>query len=174
LITLNMLEERISLLDKEIARRAREDEDARRLTTIAGIGPITATALVALAPTASNFRRARDFGVEVHSSGGKQRFGATSKMDERTLRRLLIMGASAVVQHSGRRGLSKESWLGNMLTELDGGLVKADQRSFGIRRFTIEIERIFHAGDVFAIEMGNAPHVPAPRLEVMCGRRRIA
>ena len=37
---------------REFARRAREDEEAKRLTTIPGIGPITATALVALAPAA--------------------------------------------------------------------------------------------------------------------------
>jgi transposase len=43
------LDERIHLLDREIAKRAREDETARRLMTIPGVGPITATALIALA-----------------------------------------------------------------------------------------------------------------------------
>jgi transposase len=120
--TLRLLEERIALFDKEIIRRAREDQEARRLMTIPGVGPITATALIALAPAASQFRRARDFAAwlgltpKEHSSGGKQRFGVTSKMGERTLRRLLIMGASAVVQHFGRRKPSKESWLAQMLS----------------------------------------------------------
>lgn len=120
--TLRLLEERIGLFDKEIARRAKEDEEARRLTTIPGVGPITATALVALAPAVAQFRRGRDFAAwlgltpKEHSSGGKQRFGATSKMGERTLRRLLIMGASAVVQHFGRRKPLSGSWLGQMLS----------------------------------------------------------
>ena len=118
---LHVLEEKIKLLDKEITMRAREDEDARRLATIPGIGSITATALVALAPSVTNFRKGRDFAAwlgltpKQHSTGGKQTLGATSKMGERTLRRLLILGARAVVQHAGRRQLSKGSWLARML-----------------------------------------------------------
>ena len=70
--------------------------------TIPGIGPVTAVALTALAPPAETFRRGRDFAAWLgltplqQSTGGKQRLGATSKMGERTLRRLLIIGASAV------------------------------------------------------------------------------
>ena len=59
------LNERIGLLDREIAKRAREDETARRLMTIPGIGPITATALLALAPPAQTFRNGRDFAAWV-------------------------------------------------------------------------------------------------------------
>lgn len=119
--TMRALEERIEHLDVEIARRAREDEDARRLMTIPGIGPVTATALVALAPAAASFSKGRDFAAWLgltplqRSTGGKQKLGATSKMGERTLRRLLIIGASAVVRHTARRGASEGSWLGRML-----------------------------------------------------------
>ena len=60
---LNLLEalnDKIGELDKEIARRAREDAIARRLMTIPGVGPITATAISALAPPAETFaKRAR-------------------------------------------------------------------------------------------------------------------
>ncbi|RVU01150.1 IS110 family transposase, partial [Novosphingobium umbonatum] len=59
-VMLGILEEfdhRIAELDKEIARRAREDEVARRLMTIPGIGPIAATAIAALAPAAATFKR---------------------------------------------------------------------------------------------------------------------
>jgi transposase len=58
---LGALDDRIADLDKEIARRAREDEVARRLMTIPGIGPIVATAIVALAPPAETFAKGRDF-----------------------------------------------------------------------------------------------------------------
>ncbi|MBB4000699.1 transposase [Aureimonas pseudogalii] len=107
------LDERITVLDKEIARRSREDEAARRLMTIPGIGPITATALTALAPAAETFAKGRDFAAWLgltpsqHSTGGKQKLGATSKMGERTLRRLLIIGASAVILQATRRGTAK-------------------------------------------------------------------
>ncbi|KQQ84746.1 IS110 family transposase [Aureimonas sp. Leaf324] len=115
------LDERIAALDKEIAQRAREEETARRLMTIPGIGPITATALMALAPAAETFAKGRDFAAWVgltptqHSTGGKQKLGATSKMGERTLRRLLIIGASAVILQATRRGTGKGSWLEQML-----------------------------------------------------------
>jgi transposase len=101
---------RIAGLDKEIARRAREDEVSRRLMTIPGIGPITATAIAALAPSVETFARGR---VQ-RSTGGKQKLGGTSKIGERTLRRLII-GSSAVVQQASKRGAPKGSWLEKML-----------------------------------------------------------
>src|SRR5208282_1958513 len=58
---LRFLSERIDLLDREIARRAREDDEVRRLMSIPGVGPITAVALAALAPPAGAFREGRDF-----------------------------------------------------------------------------------------------------------------
>ncbi len=112
---------RIRELDREIARRAREDADARRLMTIPGIGPITATALLALAPSAQTFRNGRDFAAWVgltplqRSTGGKQKLGEITKMGERTLRRLLIIGSAAVVLHAARRGAPRGSWLEQMM-----------------------------------------------------------
>lgn len=94
---------KIADLDQEIARGAREDEVSRRLMTIPGIDPISATAIAALAPPAETFAKGRDFAAWLgltplqRSTGGKQRLGATSKMGERALRRLLIIGSSAVV-----------------------------------------------------------------------------
>ncbi len=118
---LRFLRERIDLLDREIARRARENNEVRRLMSIPGVGPITATALAALAPPADAFRKGRDFAAWVgltpsqHSTGGKQKLGTTSKMGERTLRRLLIIGASSVVRKALRQGTAAGSWLGRML-----------------------------------------------------------
>ncbi len=88
---------------------------------IPGIGPICATALEALAPPAETFAKGRDFAAWVgltprqHSTGGKQKLGAISKMGERTLRRLLIIGSSAVVLQASRRGAPKGSWLEQMM-----------------------------------------------------------
>ena len=83
--TLRALEDRIAFLDREIAQWAKEDETARRLMTIPGGGPVTAVALAALAPPAETFTRGRDFAAWVgltplqHSTGGKQKLGATSR-----------------------------------------------------------------------------------------------
>ena len=118
---LDQLDRQIAGLDREIARRAREDEVSRRLMTIPGIGPLTATALAALAPPPEEFARGRDFAAWLglvplqHSTDGKQRLGRISKAGERTLRRLLILGSSAVVLHASRRGAPKGSWLEGML-----------------------------------------------------------
>jgi transposase len=91
------------------------------LATIPGIGPITATALVALAPPAQAFKRGRDFAAWLgltplqRSTGGKQRLGETSRMGERTLRRLLIIGASATVRCAMRKDSTTRPWLARML-----------------------------------------------------------
>ena len=118
---LRSMNERVALLDRELARRAKEDAEAKRLMTIPGIGPITATALAALAPTAQAFKRGRDFAAWLgltplqHSTGGKQKLGETSRMGERTLRRLLIIGASATVRWAMRKGSTADPWLARML-----------------------------------------------------------
>lgn len=57
---------------------------------------------------------------------------------------------------------------------LDRALVEADHRPVGIGRLGIEIEHIFHAGDIFAIDLWNAPHVLPPRLEAFSASRRRA
>jgi transposase len=75
---------KVADLDQEIARRAREDEVSRRLMTVPGIGPISATAIAALAPPAEAFAKGRDFAAWLgltplqRSTGGKQKLGATS------------------------------------------------------------------------------------------------
>lgn len=115
------LSRQIRELDAEIARRARNNEMARRLMTVPGIGPLIATALVALAPPPETFRRGRDFAAWLglvprqHSTGGKQRLGSTTKMGERSLRRLLIIGANSVVMWQARNRRGTDPWLDGMI-----------------------------------------------------------
>jgi len=118
---LQALQAQIALLDREIAARAKADPVAQRLMTVPGIGPVIATALVALAPAASTFRRGRDFAAwlglvpQQHSSGGKERLGRTTKMGERSLRRLLILGASSATKVAARDPDKASGWLAGML-----------------------------------------------------------
>lgn len=83
---LTQLEAEIVKLDAEIARRAKENDVARRLMTVPGIGPLIATAIATLAPPPETFRKARDFAAWLgltprqHSTGGKQRLGATTTL----------------------------------------------------------------------------------------------
>lgn len=115
------LAERISALEKEIRRRAPKDAGIARLMTIPGVGAICATAVHAFAPSMSTFGSGRDFAAWVgltpkqHSTGGKARLGSTSKMGQRDIRRLLIIGASAVVTWAARKGPKPGSWLARMM-----------------------------------------------------------
>src|SRR4051794_41446799 len=103
---LQALNERIAVLDREIARQAKENPVARRLMTIPGIGAVTAAALTALAPPAETFRRGRDFAAWLgltpvqRSSGGKERLGKKNQKSGGPLPRLLVIWARA----GGRRG----------------------------------------------------------------------
>ena len=118
---LQLVDERIAVLDAEIAGRARTNPLIKRLMTIPGVGAISATALAALAPAPETFRRGRDFAAWIgltplqKSSGGKERLGKISKKGERTLRRLLIIGASSAAKAAARKGATVETWLGRML-----------------------------------------------------------
>lgn len=90
---------RIDELTADVRADAKANEAAQRLQTIPGIGPITASALVATLPDVSDFRSGRDLSAWIgltpkpHSTGGKERLGRISKMGNRYLRRLLYLGA---------------------------------------------------------------------------------
>jgi transposase len=116
---------KIEDLTADIHADAKASDAAQRLQTIPGIGPITASALVAALPDVSDFRSGRDlsascrrhaFGVTIgltpkpHSTGGKERLGRISKMGNKYLRRLLYLGAIAQVS-ARRRAEPGEDWL---------------------------------------------------------------
>jgi transposase len=128
---LRHLEAEIGKLDAEISRRAKGNEVARRLMTVPGIGPLIATAIAVLAPPPETFRKARDFAAWLgltprqHSTGGKQRLGATTKMGERSLRRSLIIGAnSVIIKRHVHAAARPGTWLGGMLTRKPPMLVR--------------------------------------------------
>ena len=95
--------------------------DTKRLQSMPGMGPITAAAIEAFAPPMETFKRGRDFAAWLglvprqHTTGGKPRLGRTSKMGQRDIRRLLIIGAMTVVRWAVRKGAAKGSWLARML-----------------------------------------------------------
>ncbi len=107
---------KIADLTAEVEAHASENDTARRLQTIPGIGPISASALVATLPDMSDFRSGRDLSAwlgltpRANSTGGKQKMGGISKMGNKYLRRLLFLGATAQV-NARRRGQPGEDWL---------------------------------------------------------------
>lgn len=115
------LTEKLGELERSLRAQAARGEATLRLQTMPGIGPITAMAIESFAPPMETFHRGRDFAAWLgltplqRSTGGKQRLGKTSKMGQRDIRRLLIIGAMAVVRAANRRGPPEGSWLARML-----------------------------------------------------------
>ena len=97
------LDRRICAFDNEFAARAREDEGARRLATIPGIGVLNATALVAAIGDGQSFARGRDLSAWLglvprqQTTGGKPRLKGITKRGNVYLRKLLIHGARAAM-----------------------------------------------------------------------------
>lgn len=113
---------RLEALKKTIDALSREGETSRRLQTMPGVGPIAALAVETFAPPMETFKCGRDFAAWLglvplqKSTGGKQKLGKTSKMGQRDIRRLFILGAMAVVQWASRKGKRERSWLARMIS----------------------------------------------------------
>jgi transposase len=113
---LKVLDERIAEYDRELVRLARMDETTRRVQTIPGIGPITASAVVATIGSAHEFRNGREFvswlGLVPRqwSTGGKTRLGHISRWGDVYRRHLLVMGARAVLQMAGKHDDRLSRW----------------------------------------------------------------
>jgi len=117
---LEVLGREIEALERRILNWHRTDETSRRLATIPGIGPITASAMAASAPDPSLFRSGRQFAAwlgltpRAHSSGGKELQAGISKMGDGYLRRLLVVGATAVLRMARQRSTGSD-WIRGLL-----------------------------------------------------------
>jgi transposase len=117
---LRALDERIAAFDARIAQAAREDDRIKRLLEIEGIGPITASALVAAVGDATQFNNGRDmsawFGLtpQQHSSGGKNRLGRISKRGDKYIRMLLVHGARAALKAAQNKDDGRSRWVKNL------------------------------------------------------------
>jgi transposase len=126
---IELLTARISTLEKVLKKEAAHAATTSRLMTMPGIGPVTATAIETFAPAMTTFNRGRDFAAWLglvprqNSSGGKHILGGISKMGQRDIRRLLIIGAMAVVRWACRKGAPEGSWLARMLSRKPRKLV---------------------------------------------------
>ena len=119
-LELDQLTTRVEEMDAVIQQTAREDDACRRLTTIPGVGPVTATALVAAIGTGTAFRKGRDLAAWVgivpreYSSGGKQKLLGISKRGNSYLRRLFVQGARSVLMHRDKQPVAVRNWLAQL------------------------------------------------------------
>ena len=117
---LRRLDDRVKAFDDRIKAVARAEPACRRLESIPGIGPLTATALVAAIGEASEFRNGRELAAWLglvprqHSTGGRPRLLGISKRGDRYLRCLLIHGARAALRHAGRHPDRRSRWAVNV------------------------------------------------------------
>jgi transposase len=113
---LRALDERVRAYERKISALAQASEPARRLMAIEGVGPLTATALVASVGNARTFQSGRQFAAWLgltprqNSSGGKTTLGSISKRGDVTLRTLLIHGTRSVLRLTPGKTDRKSQW----------------------------------------------------------------
>ncbi|WP_062212773.1 IS110 family transposase [Aureimonas sp. AU12] len=114
------LSSRIAALDTKIVKAVKEDETARRLTSIPGVGPIIAATVRAAIQDPAAFRTGRDLAAWIgitpsaHSSGGKERLGGITKRGNAQLRSLLVVGATSILKQA-KRGVKLPAWVVSLM-----------------------------------------------------------
>ena len=117
---LHAVQTMIGSIDKRIIVEHRSNEASKRLRSIPGIGLLGASAIVATVQDPKAFRSGRDFAAWIglvpreDSTGGKQKLGPISKQGDRYLRRILVVGAHAVLKLA-RQKPEKYPWLTQLL-----------------------------------------------------------
>lgn len=120
---LREVHEKVSEMDRQIHAWHRSNELSRRLETIPGIGPITASAIAATVADATLFKSGRQLAAWIglvprqNSSGGKDRLGRISKQGDPYLRRLLVVGAHAVLRFSAKSKVASTRWAAELLAK---------------------------------------------------------
>jgi transposase len=117
---LQALQTMIKSIERRIIAQHRSDEASKRLRSIPGIGIVGATAIAATVPDPKVFRSGRDFAAWIgivprqDSTGGKQKLGPISKQGDQYLRRILVVGAHAVLKRA-RHQPEKYPWVTRLL-----------------------------------------------------------
>lgn len=128
-IELDQLGARIEEMDAVMQQTAKENEACQRLTTIPGIGPVAATALVAAIGNGTAFRRGRDLAAWVgmvpreYRTGGKQKLLGISKRGNSYLRRLFVQGARSMMQHRDKQPAALSNWLAQLVSRAHQNVV---------------------------------------------------
>ena len=123
------LQARLREIERELLVWHRSSDVAKRLATIPGIGTVCATALAASVTDPHQFRSGRQFAAWLgltplqHSSGGKERLGRISKMGDKYLRRLLVVGMTSLIRRAKYKPEAVDPWLADLLSRKPARLV---------------------------------------------------
>ena len=154
---LNELDRQVGELELQIKTWHRSSELSLKLEKIPGIGPITASALVASVGNAKNFKNGRQLAAWLglvprqHSTGGKSHLLEISKRGDCYLRTLLIHGARAVIRHAENK-ITTNGWLKNILTRRNKNIatVALANKNARILWALLAHDREFRSDDVIA------------------------
>lgn len=119
----------VKAIEAELLAWHRTSEASKRLETIPGVGFITATAIAATVTDPSHFTSGRQFAAwlgltpKANSSGGKERHGRVSKMGDKYLRTLLVVGATSVIRYARGKGSAGAVWVNGLLAKKPARLV---------------------------------------------------
>ena len=115
------LEQQIAFYQEKLESLAKTHPECQRLMSIPGIGPITATALIAAVGDVGVFKNGRQFAAwlglvpKQHSTGGQTRLLGISKRGDSYLRKLLIHGARATLRFAGLKTDGRSRWIQGLL-----------------------------------------------------------
>jgi transposase len=115
------IQERIKLIDRQILQSHQDSEQSKRLAEIPGIGPVTASAIIATIGDVKAFKSSRHFAAWLglvprqYSTGGKPKLGSISKRGDGYLRRLLVHGAQSVLRWHRARAKTTRPWLDQLI-----------------------------------------------------------
>src|SRR5215467_8401313 len=128
-VQINNLTTSIRRMERRIVAWCRANASARRLATITGVGPITASALAATITDPTLFRSGRHLTAWLglvprqHSTGGKAKLGRITKMGDQYVRKLLIVGMTAVIRSARRTKAPSFAWVNALLERRPARLV---------------------------------------------------
>lgn len=151
---LEAIDTSVADLDRRIASAHAQNETSRLLAGIPGIGKITASAIVASVPDPNVFKSGRDFSAWLgstprqYSSGGKEKLGSITKKGNGYIRRLLVLGATSLLNVIGKRKGALRDWVVALLARRPARLVTVALAN----KLARTIWAIMTTGEAFRIE----------------------
>ena len=118
---LEEVDQRIRAIETQLVALHRADETSRRLASIPGVGPVTASAIAATVGDAAQFRSGREFAAWLgltprqKASGNKNVLSGITKRGDKYIRRLLISGAMAIIRYSRTKPTPERAWVAKLL-----------------------------------------------------------
>jgi len=156
--SLKLLEQQLKHFDRNVQHACQDDERCLRLTALEGVGPLIATASVAKAGNAQQFKSGRQFSAYLglvpgeHSTGGKTVLLRITKRGDRYLRTLLIHGARAALKAARKRSDPLSCWLNAVAARRGANVAAVALANKNSRR-------------IWKLLSSGAPYLPQPQVE---------